>query len=224
MWELNFEICQQQYRLRERNVKNRLTINYFEYISDMKKIALLLLVLILQACVDDKKNTEADMEQPTEVSEEIKKLTEEGMKEEPISVRIPSYDFETFQNKVLQKNNDTTYVVNFWATWCKPCVKELPYFERINKEYADKKVKVILASLDFPNKVQSQVVPFIKKNELHSEIVLLDDADANSWIPKVSEDWSGAIPATVIYKKENRMFYEKSFTYEELKTEIQKLL
>ncbi len=100
----------------------------------------------------------------------------------------------------------------------------MPYFERINKEYADKKVKVILASLDFPNKVQSQVVPFIKKNELHSEIVLLDDADANSWIPKVSEDWSGAIPATVIYKKENRMFYEKSFTYEELKTEIQKLL
>ena len=59
---------------------------------------------------------------------------------------------------------------------------------------------------------------------MHSEIVLLDDADANSWIPKVSEDWSGAIPATVIYKKENRMFYEKSFTYEELKTEIQKLL
>jgi len=210
--------------LREINVKNKLTINNFEYISSMKKIALLLLVLILQACVDDKKNADTKMEKSAEVPEEIKELAGEQMEAEPISVRIPSYDFETFQKKILQKNNDTTYVVNFWATWCKPCVKELPYFERINKEYADKKVKVILASLDFPNKVQSQVVPFIKKNKLHSEIVLLDDADANSWIPKVSEEWSGAIPATVIYKDDSRKFYEKSFTYEELKTEIQKLL
>ena len=210
--------------LREINVKNKLTINNFEYISSMKKIALLLLVLILQACVDDKKNADTKMEKSVEVPEEIKELAGEQMEAEPISVRIPSYDFETFQKKILQKNNDTTYVVNFWATWCKPCVKELPYFERINKEYADKKVKVILASLDFPNKLQSQVVPFIKKNKLHSEIVLLDDADANSWIPKVSEEWSGAIPATVIYKDDSRKFYEKSFTYEELKTEIQKLL
>ncbi|RFN60414.1 TlpA family protein disulfide reductase [Marixanthomonas ophiurae] len=190
----------------------------------MKKIALLLLILILQACADDKKKTEPRVELSEEVSEDIQSLAKDEKKEEPISVRIPSYDFEAFQKKILQKSNDTTYVVNFWATWCKPCVKELPYFERINREYADKKVKVILASLDFPNKVQSQVVPFIKKNKLHSEIVLLDDADANSWIPQVSEKWSGAIPATVIYKNDSRTFYEKSFTYEELKTEIQKLL
>jgi|TARA_R100000479_G_scaffold34767_1_gene15137 thiol-disulfide isomerase/thioredoxin len=210
--------------LRERNVKTKLTVNKFEYISGMKKIGLLLLILVLQACADDKKKTEPRVEPSDEVSEDIQNLAKDEKMEEPISVRIPSYDFETFQKKILQKNNDTTYVVNFWATWCKPCVKELPYFERINKEYADKKVKVILASLDFPNKVQSQVVPFIKKNKLHSEIVLLDDADANSWIPKVSEEWSGAIPATVIYKNDSRTFYEKSFTYEELKTEIQKIL
>lgn len=210
--------------LRERNVKTKLTINKFEYISGMKKIGLLLLILVLQACADDKKKTEPRVEPSEEVSGDIQNLAKDEKMEEPISVRIPSYDFETFQEKILQKNNDTIYVVNFWATWCKPCVKELPYFERINKEYADKKVKVILASLDFPNKVQSQVVPFIKKNKLHSEIVLLDDADANSWIPKVSEKWSGAIPATVIYKNDSRAFYEKSFTYEELKTEIQNLL
>tara|TARA_R100001369_G_scaffold77006_2_gene106262 strand:+ start:2153 stop:2785 length:633 start_codon:yes stop_codon:yes gene_type:complete len=209
--------------LREINVKNKLAINKFEYISSMKKIGLLLLILVLQACADNKNKTEPEVESSEEVSED-ENLAKDKEMEAPISVRIPSYNFETFQEKILQKSNDTTYVVNFWATWCKPCVKELPYFERINKEYADKKVKVILASLDFPNKVQSQVVPFIKKNKLHSEIVLLDDADANSWIPKVSEAWSGAIPATVIYKNDSRTFYEKSFTYEELKTEIQNLL
>lgn len=190
----------------------------------MKKIGILLLILILQACVDDKKNVDTEIEQQEEISENTQKLAAENDEVAPISVSIPSYDFDTFQKKILQKNNDTTYVVNFWATWCKPCVKELPYFEKINKEYADKKVKVILASLDFPNKVQSQVVPFIKKNKLHAEVILLDDADANTWIPKISEAWSGAIPATVIYKNDKRMFYEQSFTYKELETEIQKLL
>ena len=210
--------------MRQINVKNKLTINNFEYISTMKKIGILLLILILQACVDDKKNVDTEIEQQEEISENTQKLAAENDEVAPISVSIPSYDFDTFQKKILQKNNDTTYVVNFWATWCKPCVKELPYFEKINKEYADKKVKVILASLDFPNKVQSQVVPFIKKNKLHAEVILLDDADANTWIPKISEAWSGAIPATVIYKNDKRMFYEQSFTYKELETEIQKLL
>ena len=210
--------------MRQINVKNKLTINNFEYISIMKKIGILLLILILQACVDDKKNVDTEIEQQEEISENTQKLAAENDEVAPISVSIPSYDFDTFQKKILQKNNDTTYVVNFWATWCKPCVKELPYFEKINKEYADKKVKVILASLDFPNKVQSQVVPFIKKNKLHAEVILLDDADANTWIPKISEAWSGAIPATVIYKNDKRMFYEQSFTYKELETEIQKLL
>ena len=190
----------------------------------MKKIAFLLLVFVLQACVDDAKKDSVTDTQSTEISEDIQKLTKDEGTAKPISVRIPAYDFDTFQRKILQKNNDTTYVVNFWATWCKPCVKELPYFEKINKEYADKKVKVVLASLDFPNKVQSQVVPFIKKNKLHSEIILLDDPDANNWIPKVSEEWSGAIPATVIYKNDTRIFYEQSFTYEELENEIQKVL
>lgn len=125
---------------------------------------------------------------------------------------------------LLQKKNDTTYVINFWATWCKPCIAELPYFEKINADYSEEKVKVILVSLDFPEKLESQVVPFIKKNQLKSHIVLLDDPDANNWIPKVDETWSGAIPATILYKNNARKFYEQSFTYEELTTELQSIL
>lgn len=124
---------------------------------------------------------------------------------------------------LLAKKNDTTYVVNFWATWCRPCVKELPYFEKLNVEYADKKVKVLLVSLDFPEKLEKQVIPYVTKN-LKSEVWLLDDADANGWIPKVDEKWSGAIPATIIFNKENRMFYERSFTYEELEKEVKSIL
>ncbi|GEQ87281.1 hypothetical protein ULMS_27890 [Patiriisocius marinistellae] len=134
--------------------------------------------------------------------------------------RVPSYNFEEL-SRFLTKQNDTTYVINFWATWCKPCIAELPAFEKLNAEAASRKVKVLLVSLDFPEKVENQVIPFLDRNGIKSDVILLDDADANSWIPKVDSTWSGAIPATLIYKKNTRKFYEQSFNYEELKTEVE---
>lgn len=124
----------------------------------------------------------------------------------------------------LKKQDNQIYVINFWATWCAPCVKELPVFEKIQDEYKNKNVKVILVSLDFPKQYESKLIPFIKDNNLQSEIIVLDDTDSNTWIPKVSEEWSGAIPSTLIYSKNERKFYEKSFNYNELKTEVQQFL
>jgi len=128
---------------------------------------------------------------------------------------VPIVDYNGLK-PYLNKQNDTTYVVNFWATWCRPCVLELPYFEQVNQYYKDKKVKVILVSLDFPKKYETQLLPFIKKNEIQSQVILLDDPNSNEWINKIDSTWSGAIPATLIYNKTSRNFYEQSFTYEEL--------
>lgn len=136
---------------------------------------------------------------------------------------VVSYNFEGLE-PLLTKSNDSTYVINFWATWCKPCIKEMPYFEKLNTAYATDKVKVIFVSLDFPDKLEKQVIPFIEKNNIQSEVVLLDDSDANRWIPLVSNDWSGAIPATIIYNKNTRRFFERSFTFEELEKEVQSIL
>jgi thiol-disulfide isomerase/thioredoxin len=116
----------------------------------------------------------------------------------------------------LNKQNDTTYVVNFWATWCKPCVKELPNFEQLNENYKDKKVKVILVSLDFYKNYQTSLLPFIKNRRIKSEVILLHDPDSNSWINKVDKSWSGAIPATLVYNRSSRSFYEQSFEYKQL--------
>jgi hypothetical protein len=81
-------------------------------------------------------------------------------------------------------------------------------------------VKVLLVSLDMHKMVESRLIPFIKEKNLQSDVVLLRDPDANSWIGKVDKNWSGAIPATVIYRNDKRNFYEKSFTYEELEKEV----
>lgn len=117
---------------------------------------------------------------------------------------------------LLDKRNDTTYVVNFWATWCSPCVKELPAFERVHAEYSNQAVSVKLVSLDFRKQLENRLIPFVKKHNLQPEVILLDDPDSNAWIDKVSPEWSGALPATLIYNRNFRAFYKRGFTYEEL--------
>ena len=87
--------------------------------------------------------------------------------------------------------------MNFWATWCAPCVKELPYFEKLNQENPN--VKVILVSLDFEKQVENKLIPFLKKKKIISTSIYLADKDYNSWLPKIDKNWSGSIPATVIF-------------------------
>ena len=125
---------------------------------------------------------------------------------------------------LINKTDDKVHVVNFWATWCAPCVKELPYFEKINKEYKANGVELLLVSLDFPRKYETKLKPFLKEKQLKSNVVCLNDVDQNRWIPEIDTTWSGAIPATIIYKGGKRKFYEKSFTYEELEKEVQQFL
>lgn len=133
--------------------------------------------------------------------------------------------YDDFDKEIIQQlDKDTTYVINFWATWCGPCVKELPYFEELNKKYASQKFKQILVSLDAPRMLDAKVLPFIKKNEIQSEVVLLGDGKFNSWIDRVDPRWSGAIPITLIYKGEEKLFYEQEFhSMEEIEAELLKL-
>ena len=112
---------------------------------------------------------------------------------------------------IFKQQNDTTYIINFWATWCKPCVEELPYFEQLTNTYQDQKVKVILVSLDFKKQLEKKLLPFIKKHQLQSEVLVLLDTNENEWVDKVDPSWSGAIPVTLVYKNKKRAFYEESF-------------
>ncbi len=124
---------------------------------------------------------------------------------------IPIYDEFTSIEPIFHQKNDTTYVINFWATWCKPCVEELPYFEQLHANLQTEKVRVILISLDFPRQLESKLLPFVEKNQLQSEVLALTDIDFNSWIDKVSPQWNGAIPVTLIYNAQKRHFYGEQF-------------
>lgn len=186
---------------------------------NIKNIALPLLCVLSVLLVSCKEVKEDKTAQTEATAKELADTETTLVKELP----VPIYKFDEFEH-LLNKDDGVTYVVNFWATWCKPCIKELPYFETVASQYADKNVKVLLVSLDFPRLLEKQVIPFIENNNIKSPVVLLDDTGANEWIPKVDESWSGAIPATVIYNAKERKFYERSFTLEELEKEINTFL
>ena len=122
------------------------------------------------------------------------------------------------------RENDTTYVVNFWATWCSPCVKEIGYFEELHRMHLPEKVKVILISLDFPNQLEKRVIPFLAQKEITAQVLLMTDLDYNEWIDLVDPSWSGAIPATLIYSKKERLFLEKEVTKQELFEIVQQMI
>lgn len=173
----------------------------------MKKlISIIFIVFAFVACKNNT-NTKSKKEAKNDITE----------------IKIQSYNYSELE-PFLSKSDEKIYVVNFWATWCAPCIKELPAFEKLRSNYKNKNVEVLLVSLDFPTQIESNLLPFIKKRKLKSKIVVLDDPNQDDWIPKINEKWSGAIPATLIYSSKKRKFYEQSFQYEELISEVQKFL
>lgn len=133
----------------------------------------------------------------------------------------------SFADLRIQISKDTEYitVLNFWATWCRPCVSELPDFEKINTEFKQNKVKVILANIDFNSKADSLVPAFIKKNNIQSQVVHITDQDANDWINSLWYDWTGSIPVTAIYYKGEKIWFFEGITdYETLKSIITKYI
>lgn len=138
---------------------------------------------------------------------------------------VPAIRLATLQQR-LSTPSDTTYVVNFWATWCAPCVKELPNFEQVNAAYARQKVKVLLISMDYASQLDKKVKPFVLKHGLKAEVMLLNEPDQNAWIDKVDPKWSGALPFTLLInnKKQKRISFEKELSQAELTAQVQSFL
>jgi thiol-disulfide isomerase/thioredoxin len=117
-------------------------------------------------------------------------------------------------------------IVNLWATWCKPCIEELPHFLEEAKKHEKDSVQLILVSLDFKESFPKKVKEFAKKRDIKVPIRWLDETNADYFCPKVDPKWSGAIPATLFINNKTgyRNFVEEQISHEHLKTEIMAIL
>jgi thiol-disulfide isomerase/thioredoxin len=91
-------------------------------------------------------------------------------------------------DKIKANKSDTIYIINFWATWCKPCVAELPEFERLGTTYANEKVKVLLVSTDMRKDLNTRLKDFIATKKMQQQVLFMDEVNADKWINKVNEE------------------------------------
>ena len=121
--------------------------------------------------------------------------------------RVDVQDYEGFKSTYLVEQ-DELVVFNFWATWCKPCVAEMPYFIELAAEHD---IRLVLVSLDFPQHLHSKVIPFLEEKGIEQEVVLLNERDANVFVNDIDSGWQGSIPATLLWKDIKLGFAEKEF-------------
>ncbi|HMV07719.1 MAG TPA: TlpA disulfide reductase family protein [Cyclobacteriaceae bacterium] len=112
--------------------------------------------------------------------------------------------------ELISSKGDKIKVINFWATWCAPCVKEMPLFEKLGQERTDVQVTFVSMDLDL-DPDPSKVYKFVSRKKLQSKVVMLDEKNPNSYIELIDKSWSGALPATIIVnsKTGQRKFVEK---------------
>jgi thiol-disulfide isomerase/thioredoxin len=137
---------------------------------------------------------------------------------------IKPYSAEDIIHRCSSK--DTVYIINFWATWCIPCVQELPEFNKLESKYAGAPVKVLLVSLDFKEDRTYKLQAFLQRKHITPEVVWLSDTDPNVFIPEIENSWQGSIPATIIVQpgKQFKKFIEGSVTEQEVGAIVDKEL
>lgn len=124
------------------------------------------------------------------------------------------------------KESKTPLLVNFWATWCMPCIEEIPYFQEEVKKHKKDSLQLILVSLDFQKQYPAALSAFVKKRKYVFPVIWLNETDADYFCPKIDSKWSGSIPATLFVNNKTgyRKFFEKQLSEEELKKEIMAIL
>ena len=107
---------------------------------------------------------------------------------------------------IIDAEKERIIVLNFWATSCPPCIKEMPHFNHLFESYKQDELRILLVSLDEIKYLEPKVVPFVAKHKLKPEVFLLKDQNYSAWTDKIDSSWYGALPATIIIKGDERKF------------------
>jgi thiol-disulfide isomerase/thioredoxin len=136
---------------------------------------------------------------------------------------IPKWKIADLEKAISTSDQPT--VINFWATFCAPCVKEIPYFQQLVKKYDSAGVRLLLVSLDLPEDYK-KIAPFAQKRGFTAPIVFLDESNADMFCPKVDPKWSGALPASLFINNKTgyRSFYEDGLPKDKFEAELKKLI
>lgn len=134
--------------------------------------------------------------------------------------QIPLWKINDLQSYI--KNADSVLVINFWATYCKPCLEEIPYYQAIINKHKDQKVKLLLLDLDTKEIYPAKIENFVKERNYSSQVVWLNENNINYYCPKVDKSWMGGIPSTLFINNKTgyKKFFEQQLKPEKFEIEL----
>lgn len=137
---------------------------------------------------------------------------------------LPKWKVADLKTAIEKAEGPTIF--NFWATFCKPCIEEIPYFQELAKNYEAAGVRLVLVNLDAPEEYPAKIRTFATRFKMTAPIAYLDESNADLFCPAVDEQWSGAIPASLLVNPKTgfRKFYEDQLSREELEREIKRMI
>lgn len=185
----------------------------------MKKI--ILSTLILTALYSCKKET-----QKTEDAVTVDSISVTGDPAAATGAYVSKELSPESVGQYLSKKNDTLYVTNFFATWCGPCMREIPHFKNKMEELKDKPVKFTFINLDDKSEWGSSVKKFAQENNLAGNIILLDGQKLDqAFFTSNFKQWNGgSIPFTYLRKGDKTDEYLGMMTEEVLNSKINTFL
>jgi peroxiredoxin len=129
----------------------------------------------------------------------------EKMAEEPVA--ISKADATVLQD--LRKNHSGKFrLVNFWATWCAPCVAEFNEFVTLNRMYRHRDFELVTVSINHPDE-ESQVLRFLKKEQASNRNLIFSSPDRERLMDAFDPEWQGAVPYTVLLDPEGKVIYRE---------------
>lgn len=105
----------------------------------------------------------------------------------------------------VQAGSDTVVLVNFWATWCKPCLEEIPLFMELQKTYGPQGFKLVAVSLDEIETLESTVKPFMQKWFPEFRSYISTEYDMDDIVSVVDNGWNEVLPTSYLFARDGTL-------------------
>jgi peroxiredoxin len=129
----------------------------------------------------------------------------EKLAEEPVAISKA----DTLVLRELRKNGSGKFrLVNFWATWCPPCVAEFGEFVTVNRMYRHRDFELVTVSVNQPDE-ENQVLRFLKKEQASNRNLIFSSSDRERLMETFDPEWQGAVPYTVLLDPEGKVIYRE---------------
>ncbi len=176
-------------------------------------LALLIGILLISACGKEESYSDHDQQtsaQPQRQSAEvvIERLDDAGLR------------------KLITQRQAKWLLLNVWATWCLPCREEFPDLVRLAESYRNSNVEFIGLSVDYPDEIETKIIPFLRSIRVNFKIYVQDFKDPSDLIRLLNPNWNGALPATFIFDAQGnfQQMLLGAQSYESVKDAIDKHL